>query len=65
MKADNITGNTLTVMDKFAPVLPTPEKSKTPSTPKENLPQQGSEEKKFLYAELSPVSGSKLAYLRT
>ncbi len=33
MKADNITGNTLIVMDKIAPALPTPENSKTPSSP--------------------------------
>ena len=54
-------GNKLTVTDQAASTLPTPEKSKTPSTPKQNLPKTGSEEKKSLYAELLLVLGSMLA----
>ena len=54
-------GNKLTVTDQAAPSVPTPGKSKTPSTPKQDLPQTGDGVKLSLYAWLMLISGSLLA----
>ncbi|WP_247954213.1 LPXTG cell wall anchor domain-containing protein, partial [Streptococcus intermedius] len=58
VKAD---GNKLTVTDQAVPSVPTPGKSKTPSTPKQDLPQTGDGVKLSLYAWLMLISGSLLA----